>query len=465
MGDRSTSRAVGVLGMAALVLFMIPGCEQSARNVVFVSLDTTRRDHLSAYGYERDTSPSLRRLAEAGVLFENAIATHTNTAPSHASMFTGLYPGNHGIDQNGRPLADGVTTLAEVLGGHGFATAAFVSGWTLNRHTQLQRGFDVFEDDFAARRRAERTLALALPWLRERVEAAEPFFLFVHFFDPHYPYNPPGEYARRFLPEDVEAFGTDLNGRDPGLKTSWGLTSAEYEELVSRHDGEIAYADHHVGLLMDELDQLGVARDTLVILTADHGETLDERAWIFDHGGRAYDEQIRVPLIIRLPAERHAGKQIASQVSHVDLMPTILSALRLPVPEELTGKSLLELMKRETDADRSRPAFSHARPEPARIPEVSEPLTRAGLVSTVRLPGIKLIEYPKPDGGWYPQLFDLDQDPGETRNLAEARTEQVAALHQLLERWRAATGGDRVPPPLELEPEVAEGLRALGYLE
>jgi arylsulfatase A-like enzyme len=313
-------------------------------------------------------------------------------------------------------------------------------------------------------RNAEFTLAAALPWLGEKAASKGPFFLFFHLFDPHYPYDPPEEYAVRFLPQGRSESRTVVDRRPPGPKSEWNLAESEYQEFVSRYDGEIAYADHHLGLLMDELGRLGVVDDTLVVFTSDHGETLHEREWVFDHGGRAYDEQIRVPLVIRLPGGRHAGRRVASQVGHVDYLATILEILDIPAPD-VAGRSVVGLLEQGIEDDRSRPAFAHARHVRERVPETGALLRGDGFISVIRLPTLKLIEYPIAGGRWFSQLFDLRSDPGETRNLAAERVEVVDRLHEALDRWRISTGGYEIIPPQPLRPDVEETLRALGYIE
>ena len=462
------SRRIAASLLAAVCAAPSCSCapEPSApHNLVVLSLDTTRRDHLPFYGYPRDTAPRMADLAARGIVFDDAVAVHTNTAPAHASMLTGLYPAQHGIERNGERLRGDVATLAGILTADGYATAAFVSGWTLTRHTGLDRGFAVYDQALREERRrdAEWTLAAALPWLDARADDDAPFFLFFHLFDPHHPYDPPEDWARRFLPEGVPSFTLDPGARDPGRAADLALSEAEVAEYVARYDGEIAWADHHLGLLLERLAALGLAERTVVVFTSDHGETLHERAWVFDHGARLYEEQVRIPLVIRLPGDRGAGARVRAPVSQVDLLPTLLELLEIPLPRELAGRSLLPLLEGGPSVDLERPTFAQARPVAERVPELGAPLARTGLVAMVRVPGAKLIEYPLHGrDGWARQLFDLTDDPGETRDVAGERSARLASLRALLLAFRRATEPAR-SEPAPLTPEIEKALRELGY--
>lgn len=461
---------------SSVALVPVGGCGENPRaarkldepiNVVLLSMDTTRRDHVSFYGYEQDTTPALKRLvADRGVVFDSAFAVHTNTAPSHGSMLTGLYPKSHGIRHNGMRLDDQVVPLAELLDENGYATGGFVSSWTLTEHTGLDRGFEVYDAGLpdGVSREAEMTLEKAQPWVRSWVAAGEPFFLFLHLFDPHFPYHPPEDDGLRFLPRGTSAFSSRLESSLTRLKARTEITPKIGKEYIARYDGEIAYADRQLGRLLELLEELGVAERTLVVFLSDHGETLYERGWIFDHGGRVYDEQIGIPMALRLPGDAHADRRVGAPVSHVDVLPTILDVLDLPPPGRVAGRSLLPLIDGSPQQPAPRPVYAHARVRPERVPEIEVPLDEDRLVSTIRLPTVKLIEYPLTDGGWHRQLFDLVEDPGEHRNVAKQRAGVADELHDQLSRWREATGGSASPPPT-LSDDAERKLRALGYVQ
>jgi len=436
-------------------------------SVVIISVDTLRADHLTPYGYDRETSPQLARFARDSVVFDQAYAAHTNTAPSHASMLTGAYPGTHGIRQNGMKLDPEIPTLAALLHDAGYATGAFVSGWTLTPHTGLDRGFDVYDARFSrSRRPGLESWKQAERWLKKTAKAEKPFFLFFHMFEPHFAYEPPDEYALRFLPGQT-ALTVPVDTGLPGLMSKRRLSPKAIAEHTARYDGEVALADEIVGKVLHRLKRLGRLDNTLVIFTSDHGETLFERAWIADHGGRAYDEQIHVPLMIRFPRAENRRKRVTAQVHHIDILPTVLDVLDREQPSRLPGRSLLQVARnRRQRVDTTRPVFSHARPEPERVPEIRANLVKTGIITAVRLPPFKLIEYPLADGTYFQQLFDLAADPGETTNVAAAHPDQITLLHAHLEAFRKLTGtADTATPAPTLAPEIHEQLKSLGYVQ
>jgi arylsulfatase A-like enzyme len=463
------ARGLAVLALGfvcAGAVWLACGGGASRSSVVLISIDTLRRDHLTFYGYDRPTSPRLAELARRGVVFDQSITPHVLTAPAHASMLTGLYSPEHGVLDNRNPLAAGVATLPEILRSSGYETAAFVSGFAMARHTRLERGFDVYDATRSRahygverfERPAEETVDAALRWLEGREDATRPFFLFVHLYDPHYPYEPPPAFARPFL-----ARGTpDRTPQDlPHLKSESGVSAATAAGYVALYDGEIAYADHHAGRLLDALQGLPGADRMLVVFTSDHGETLFEREWAFDHGSRVYDEQALVPLVIRFPADGHAGARIGSPVQATDLLPTVLEVLGIEAPDGVSGRSLVALV-REPGRDDERPTFVCGDPRSERVPEVGADLA-PGLVTAVRVGGHKLIEYPLPQSRWLPQLFDLEADPGETQALPP-ESPGAEELRERLAAWRRRTfPPDGLPEP-QLSPEVEEGLRELGYV-
>lgn len=446
-----------------------PARSQAERpNVVLLSIDTLRRDHLPIYGYDKNTSPHLQEFSKRAVVFDSAITPHTNTAPAHASMMTGKYPGSHGILDNWAALRVDVDTLAEVLSREGYQTGAFLSGLTLSTHTQLQRGFDVYDAPTAPRRqrRADRTWAKAAHWLRQVAAKEEPIFLFLHFYDPHNPYNPPDGFGRRFGQRRKFEKGDVDHARKSYLEND----SPQFvSEVISRYDGEIAYADHHAGKLFAQLKELGRMSNTLLIFTSDHGETLFERDWVFDHGCRLYDEQTRVPLVIRFPADQYAGKRIQAQVSHVDLMQTILERLSLETTEQLEGNSLIPLIassgKNERRTEHPQPMFSIARLCKKRLGTHAAEVGGGKLISGARTPDYKLIEYPGLNDGKLIHLFDLHADPLELKNLAHEYPDVTQRLTTELEQWRAVTQLSKPTEVLQLAPELKESLRSLGYAE
>ncbi len=418
----------------ALGGFGVAGCAKpKIDNVLIITLDTTRADHLGAYGFTLARTPNIDRLAREGVRFSDAISAAPITLPSHSTIFTGLLPPAHGVRDNGSyALGDGVTTLAERFLAAGYRTQAFVSALVLNRRYNLNQGFEGYDDDLWAEdepplfmirsRSAPKTAERAIQWFEgwHREETKKPFFVWVHFFDPHQP-------------------------NDPSM--------AEQTKSPSAYDAEIAVADEGVGLLLAELQKLGALDRTLVVLTADHGESLGQHGEK-THAVFIYDATVHIPLIVRAPGLFPKGKVYSGPVRSEDIAPTVLAALKLPGGAEMQGIDLL-------------PAVRGTVPPPD-LPQYSESLTSEVGFGMAPLYGVR-------KGGWKwiraprPELYDLLKDPNELANRmpAEARRGSVldGELEKILEASRVfesryATGAK--PNPMDKETE--ETLRALGYL-
>jgi arylsulfatase A-like enzyme/tetratricopeptide (TPR) repeat protein len=395
-------------------LAIVPSAD---RNVLLITIDTLRADALSAYG-GRASTPRLDALAARGARFTFAHAHAVVTLPSHTSLMTGGYPYAHGVrDNNGYRVRTGTTTIATTLKERGFATGAFVGGFPLDQRFGLNAGFDVYDDrigetgstvDFALpERRADEVVSSALAWTAAQTGK---WFAWVHVFDPHAPYLAPDEYARRY-PADPYA-------------------------------AEVAWTDAALGPLVDRLSAL--PRSTLVIVTADHGESLGDHGEL-THGIFAYEPTLRVPLIVaELGAAPAAGITIDASVRHVDVMPTILEAIAAPPAAGLAGASLLDVMRRGRGEDR--PSYFEAMT--ANLSRGWAPL-RGVIVGRD-----KYIDLPAPE------LYALEGDPREERNLATAGTSRTEVLLNVLR------GYDMAAPSLpgEETSAVRDRLRALGYV-
>jgi arylsulfatase A-like enzyme len=277
-------------------------------SVVLITLDTTRADHLGAYGDRRARTPNIDRLASEGVLFERAVTPAPTTLPAHASILTGLYPFAHGVRNNGAfSLGGGVPTLATVLHDAGYRTAAFVSAFVLDRRYGLARGFDVYDDRLEIERRGDATAGAAAAWLSQTAREPTPFLLWVHLYDPHDPYDPPAALRQAFADRP--------------------------------YDGEIAAADEAVGVVLDRLSALGLAASTIVAVVGDHGESLGEHGEA-THGMFVYESAVRVPMILRWPRKVAAGMRIRPLVRTVDLAPTLLEQAGRSGLPNAHGKSL-----------------------------------------------------------------------------------------------------------------------------
>jgi arylsulfatase A-like enzyme len=419
-------------------------------------MDTARADHFGCYGYPLSTTPAVDRLAREGALFEQAFTQATNTVPSHASLFTGLYPVTHRSRFNGSPLSPKFETLASRLSGAGYRTAAFVSGWSMNRKVSgMDRGFQTYDDHFPSwDRRGKETVDLALDWLRS-LPPGRPYFLFVHLFDPHGNYDPPAGYADRFRVGAYAMVGDgEVIASYQRLKLGWKDYSHDPLDYISRYDGEINYDDEQIGRLLE-----AVGKDPVVVFAADHGETLIDRYYYFDHGDRLNEEQIHVPLILRFPDRSLSGKRVRGMARLVDVLPTLLSYLGRPVPESLPGRDLLPGIRAGTTPEGAR-AYGEARAEEARVADRGYRLPRWTLLYSVRTERYKLIAYPTEPRPTL-ELFDLAHDPGEKKNLAALDPGRAGEMYGWIREY-VALG----PPPVAPEEDVERDkkLRALGYV-
>ncbi|MGE0455315.1 MAG: sulfatase-like hydrolase/transferase [Vicinamibacteria bacterium] len=408
--------AASCAGAAALWLrpaALSGGSRAQIRNVLLVTLDTTRADHLGVYGARRARTPHLDALAREGAWFARASSSIPLTLPAHAGLMTGASPLRHGLRDNHGAALEAGPTLAERLREAGFATGGFVGSLVLARSTGIARGFDAFDDAIGETdpRRSERDGALvverALAFWEAR--ASERVFAWVHLYDPHLPYEPRGELAREYAD-------------DP-------------------YAGEVAYVDGLVGRLLDFLRRRGLYESTLIVVTADHGEGLGEHGEP-DHGVFLYESTLRVPLLVRAPGG--GPGRVDALVRDVDVMPTILDWLGLAPPPPADGRSFASLLRGGSAEPRTAVALSdYARDHYGWSP-----------LAALRDERYKYVAAPEPE------LYDLGQDPGETRNLAAERAPLAERMRLLLgERLASASR----PAAAASDPEREERLRALGY--
>jgi choline-sulfatase len=393
------------------------------RGVVVITIDTLRADRLPPYGYRGVDTPAITRLAREGVTFQWAFTPVPLTLPAHSSLFTGQLPFRHGVrDNGGFHLGEQTPTLASTLAAAGYKTAAFVSAFVLDGRWGLARGFDEYFDRFAVsardlaamarvQRTGEETWIEAQRWLERQADGR--FFLWLHLFDPHTPYEPPEPYRTRYA------------GR--------------------LYDGEIAYSDAIVGRVIRLLEERGALDETLVLLLSDHGEGLGDHGED-EHGLFAYDSTLRVPWIVRMPGGAGAGRVVDRPVSLVDVMPTVLGVLGVPPPPSLDGADLSRLLT--TDAAVPRDELYAETYYPRLQYDWNELLV-------VRNERYKLIRAPRPE------LYEYRADVGESRNIAAENAPIVARLNQILDRMAA----DGVAPPraTAVDADTARRLSALGY--
>jgi arylsulfatase A-like enzyme len=400
-------------------------------------VDTLRADHTGVYGYARPTTPELDAFARDAVVFEAAIVHASWTKPSVASILTSRLPGEHGAVQLRDPLDPSQVTVAGRLDARGFATGAAIANSVIyGEESAFDRGFDVFvglhgDDDTRSKLvGADVVVDQALAFLRSR--RGMPTFLYVHTMDPHVPYAPPEPFDRLFAPHASEAHPA----RDPRTDFKEPL---DRERMIAQYDGDIAFGDREFGRFVRELKALGLYDDALVVFLADHGEEfLDHGRWL--HGRSLFDELVRIPLVVKFPGKRGAGTRVARQVQGIDIVPTVLEAVGVPLAADLAGRPL----QRALEAGEA--------PRPA-LAEISH---RGFVAHGVRTEDEKYIRRFSPDDDEL--LFDLRRDPGERTSVAAASPERVRLRKAQVEAGMAqnpfryvlqARGSDRLALRLE----------------
>ncbi len=502
-GPRFTSAAIAVLSLAvgiwtatAMPLGDPPGEPRpDAPNLLWVTIDTVRADRLSTYGGRAET-PAFQRVADGGVLFERAFAQIAVTGPSHTTMLTGTGPWTHGTLLNGIPVREDLPILPEILREHGYRSAAFVSAYVLDGELGYARGFDVYDDelgrfpglgdlvffrsvamlrrhfdpDLEVERRGDATTDKALAWLAGR---EDPWFLWVHLFDPHGPYEPPAPFDQRYaqgVQAEVAGATPVLDRYDvaPYLRASLdGVTSVPW--VVAQYDGEISYSDHQLGRLLDALEASGRLDRTLVVVNGDHGESLGEHEVWFDHGDDLYDPATWVPLAIQLPGGKHAGARVDDPVELLDLAPTILDLLGLPAAGSMEGRTLRDTIQGTGHRMQARGlCFDRPANEADRAAgRISKPTWR---LASLRAPSSLFVRRESPD---HPdEYYDMDEDPSQSMSELEARLQDsdgaqlMGMLADQADRLMQGMGAELVERSTqELSSEAEEALRALGYIE
>ena len=443
-------------------------------NVLLISIDSLRFDHLGCYGYERDTSPFIDELATQGVRFENAVSTTSWTLPAHAAMFTGLNDSTHGLVDNGLRLSNDHLTLAELLKSQGYKTAGFFGAPYLHPTFGLGQGFDVYqscmgevaEDGAVVRKSARsnaapshsdvtgpRTAKFVKEWAATVTEA-DSWFCFLHLWDVHYDFIAPEEYVDLFDPN----YKGEIDGRlMSNASINARMSPRDLKHVQAQYDAEIRFTDDILRGVFEDLEARGMLENTLVILTADHGEEF------FEHGGKGhnqtlFDEVVRVPLIVVWPGEIDSGGVVKEQVQIIDFMPTVANAARCEGRLTVQGRDLGPLL-----AGQSMPTRE----------ALLELLIDRGSQRALRSNDWKLIR-PVDTGPAY--WFDLAKDPGERRAFgpdvgsdaaeADARLDATRRLKEAIARQQrmAEILSRRDPEAIEIPAELLEELRGLGYI-
>jgi arylsulfatase A-like enzyme/Tfp pilus assembly protein PilF len=415
----------GALLSAALLSALVTvAAQQPAPNVLLVTIDTVRADHLGAYGYTKGATPVLDRLAREGIRFDDATTQAPLTGPAHVALLTGIYPGRLGVRDNAStPIPSGTPTLADLFRTNGYRTGGFVGAFILGREYGFAEGFDEFDASFKGydagmklqvQRRGGDVVDRALAWLG-KIPASQPFFLWVHLYDAHTPYDPPKPFNVRFR--------------------------------QAPYDGEIAYVDACIGRLIADLERRSLLDRTLVAVVADHGEGLGEHGED-EHGLFLYDSVLRIPWILRLPGRASAGAVVPSQVRAIDVAPTIARLAGRTPPSGIDGQSVVEAIQ-------GRPARD---PQPS-YAETFYPKWHMGWseLKAVRVGDWKYIDAPKPE------LYNLRTDRREVRNALSAKSALAGGLSAELARISGGFGGAGASAP-QPDPETLERLRGLGYV-
>ncbi|MCE9594864.1 MAG: sulfatase [Planctomycetes bacterium] len=496
-------RRIVAVSLCALAACSPPSGAHGVRHVVLISCDTLRADALGVYAGERDRlaewgappaaarTPRIDRLAREGIVFENATTAAPTTLASHTSLFSGLWPNAHGVARNGFEVRPEIETLAERLAARGFDTAGFAGSFALDRRFGIAQGFahwdqelDLLIDGRAHEqneRRASKVTDAVLGYLD--ASSASRRFLFVHYFDAHAAYDPPEraidsvagravtgsiDDLRAAVAEHQQTMGaprgldaTIVQGLDARWLGSEPVAGELDRALVARYAGEVSYVDREVGRLLDGLAARGILKDAMVILVADHGETLLDHCDVFNHGLAVYQSTVHVPLLVRLPDGSGAGCRVATGVSNVDVLPTVVELADLAATTRVDGVSLVPAL--EGRAFARGPVFSSAT-QPPSVEGQGGAWLNFAKAQCVRDGDFKLIETPYLGRR---ELYDLAVDPFELRDLINSTDPRFVAaekaLSGALSAWRA--GSQPLPSKFDRSQtdEAERRLKELGY--
>lgn len=445
--------AVRRLALLFLTLGVLFGCQpaEPPRNLLLITLDTLRADHLGFYGYARPTSPRLDAFAAGAVVFDDALCSMPTTLPSHVTMFTGLRPAQHGVRTNGQPAPGELTSVFDLLAERGAATAAVVASRVVDERYVGGLGFAEVSFPGSERQHqvaADRVTRQARAWLER--QGGGPFALWVHYYDPHEPYDPPSgpraAFARPYsgpLPDRLSV-ETLVGLNDPARAAD--LTPQDRDHITDLYDAEIAYLDTHLGALLDFVEETGLGSSTVVAIVGDHGQALGEQGF-FGHGLRLLEPVIRVPFVLRVPGA--APGRVAAPVETIDLVPTLVDYLGLVAPAGLPGRSL-------------RPAIEGRRLTAPRFRVVE----RRHYEDQPDVLGVAL------HGGDWKAVYYHDEDGAEARRFArrpdldgadplDPSSPAAGWLDAMVGALRSAPAAAK----RELDAEEERMLRALGYLD
>lgn len=415
-------------------------------NVVLISLDTLRADHLGVYGYRRNTSPHLDLLAKSGALFTNAVSASAWTLPSHVSLMTSLYPDHHGVISHRQKMASSTLTLARAVRSLPYASKGFITHHYVDAPYGFNWGFESFEHVLP--HLAGQVTSRAIDWLGQNRDS--PFFIFLHYFDIHSPFDAPEPFREMydyFYRGDIRGDYTSM----AGCSSRGFISDRDLYRVIALYDGEIRYTDEELGRLFDYLKRNGLWENTAVIVTADHGEELWEHK-SFGHGATLYQDQIHIPLIIHYPKWFPQPVRFDQVVSLVDIYPTILDILGIPVPEGLDGRSLQALLQKNPKWDNT--VYSQT----ARVHDNL-------YLTAVREEYLKGIWSQTPKEL---ETYNLEKDPAERENLVTSDPETSGHLNTLIQDFLTASKPSKKVTDkgtVQFNKETEKNLRALGYIQ
>ncbi len=449
-----------------ILLPIIAICGETQRpNVLLIGLETLRADHVGCYGHDRPTTPTLDAFAKEAVKFDLAFSAGGWTMPSMMSVFTGVYPHKHGAINYQNQLADGVTTLAAELKKGGYHTLGVTSNPTTHGKFGFRRGFD-FYDDFSVFLANELNLfadnekpvhahqsltsdivnRLGLRFLKKKWKKEKPFFLHLFYFDPHYDHIPPRDYAQMFTDPDYRG---KTDGRNITSLKGRQIPDADKQHVRDLYDAEIRYTDDHLKALFAEMKKMGVYDNTIIIILGDHGDEFWEHGSVA-HGHTLYDELLHVPLLVRLP--KGLRDTSSNELVHqIDIMPTVLDLLDMPIPAECQGRSLKPILEHK-DADIPDQVTFHE-------------LHLSNKIVAARSTTQKIIFYPDKQR-W--ECYNLKADRLEQRNLHTGEMPTAFAdLYKQFQAWlkKRELTTPKVRKEVELDPKLKKALKALGYMQ
>jgi choline-sulfatase len=456
-GTSSIGPHINLVLVICAMLALCCGARPERLNVLIIAVDTLRADHLGCYGYTRETSPNIDHLAEGGVLCRLCTSQAPWTLPSFTTVFTSLYPTQHGAETVHSTLRDSIPTLATILKEHGYTTGAIVNAPALKPAYGVDRGFDYYNMTPLEGRAADGTTRDALAWL-DTVED-EPFFAFVHYFDPHLAYAPPASYRKRFTVDYEGRIGSSFNlegfsrVRDTMFVEMRDLTQADWNRIVGLYDAEIAFTDSAIAQLIRGLDERNLSGNTLIVFLSDHGEEFFEHGG-FEHGHSLYEELIHVPLLFRLPGKLASGARVSQPVRLLDVAPTILDFLGVERPAAFEGVSLMALLEGNAPPDNRKGTLL------PRGASYSEALMHGREQKCVKAYPWKLVFEMDTETK---HLFNLADDPGELHDVLEEYPDRTARLEDMLfhvvfglsDTWYVAlnAGADRTVFDIDLTAE------------